>query len=546
MKSGEPIHGDAEYMTIDTNGKVLMPFHSYKQEIKPGIYIVYSSLHGDNWGWNVFDTCKNKYLFTRNYWEIGYSSLLDCFFAFDDSDTLQLDFNGNVIRRIVGYHYRIINGKYCRFVIYKEPYNSVGIQDLDGNVLVSGNYDEIHESLSGKHFYAVVQDREHAYGSQNNKYWIIDPKAKTRFELKYDYIREITAIRKGYPILTINRDTYDYSTKKILQPYDEKDTSMPHYLECKKDGHHYILNLDGEVVIDAGENYVTDVLNDNLDTLLGFKVYGHYDSDYDIYDFYSPDGKFIKTGRDVDMDMFAIRAGYGYAYQRLVDRDLIDDDYSYSAQRTITPRQTKPDSLLNDNSTTEKNLLFFDTETAGLPLDDNAPITDTGNWPRLVQISWILTTTSGEIVKKEDHIIKPNGYTIPKDASDIHGITTEIALNNGEPLASVIDLFIKDCDNAKIFVGHNVEFDISVVGCEMIRLGIADTITKKPFVCTMKSSTDFCKIPGKYGYKWPKLQELHVKLFGREFEDAHNSMSDIEATRDCYLELVKRKIINGQ
>ena len=31
-------------------------------------------------------------------------------------------------------------------------------------------------------------------------------------------------------------------------------------------------------------------------------------------------------------------------------------------------------------------------------------------------------------------------------------------------------------------------------------------------ICTMHKSTDFCKIENGYGYKWPKLIELHEKF----------------------------------
>ena len=42
-------------------------------------------------------------------------------------------------------------------------------------------------------------------------------------------------------------------------------------------------------------------------------------------------------------------------------------------------------------------------------------------------------------------------------------------------------------------------------------------------------STDFCAIQGPYGYKWPKLSELHFKLFRTHFEEAHNAAVDIAA-----------------
>ena len=55
--------------------------------------------------------------------------------------------------------------------------------------------------------------------------------------------------------------------------------------------------------------------------------------------------------------------------------------------------------------------------------------------------------------------------------------------------------------------------------------------------------TDFCKIPGYFGYEWPKLQELYHKLFGCDFEDAYDAMADITATKKCFFEMRKRGLI---
>ena len=189
------------------------------------------------------------------------------------------------------------------------------------------------------------------------------------------------------------------------------------------------------------------------------------------------------------------------------------------------------------------NYLFFDTETTGVPKDYNAPASNTNNWPRLVQLGWILTDESGNEISSGNEIVKPEGFVIPSDASRVHGITTEIALRDGKPLRRVIQAFLKDSEGASCFVGHNVSFDQKVVGAELYRLGIADTISTAKSLDTMKAATDYCKIPGSYGYKWPKLIELHRKLFGCDFEDAHDAMADITATKKCFFEMKRRKLI---
>ncbi|MCF0206424.1 MAG: 3'-5' exonuclease [Bacteroidales bacterium] len=191
-----------------------------------------------------------------------------------------------------------------------------------------------------------------------------------------------------------------------------------------------------------------------------------------------------------------------------------------------------------------KKYLFFDTETVGLPKNYDAPADDTANWPRMVQLSWIFSDDQGQILNKGNYYVRPNGFEIPVQASKIHGITTEIALKEGLELDSVLSLFVADLHSADYLVGHNVTFDIHVVEAEMIRMGFEERLTKMKSYCTMLAGTDFCKLPGYYGgYKWPKLKELYNKLFGCDFERAHNSAADIEATFKCFWEMRKRKLI---
>ncbi len=55
-------------------------------------------------------------------------------------------------------------------------------------------------------------------------------------------------------------------------------------------------------------------------------------------------------------------------------------------------------------------LFFFDTETTGLPQRWNAPVTDVDNWPRLVQLAWIMCDDKGNIIEERSDIIKPEGF----------------------------------------------------------------------------------------------------------------------------------------
>lgn len=181
--------------------------------------------------------------------------------------------------------------------------------------------------------------------------------------------------------------------------------------------------------------------------------------------------------------------------------------------------------------------LFFDTETTGLPRNWKAPVSDVNNWPRLIQLAYLYFDENGNRISGGDFIIKPEGFKIPTDASRIHGISNEKALKEGVLLSDVLQIFQNLIVDSDILVAHNMSFDEKIVGAEFLRLGMENSIPAKRKICTMQSSTNFCALNGPYGYKWPKLSELHYKLFKTGFEEAHNAAIDINATAKCFWEL---------
>ncbi len=192
--------------------------------------------------------------------------------------------------------------------------------------------------------------------------------------------------------------------------------------------------------------------------------------------------------------------------------------------------------------------LFFDTETTGMPDDFDAPVTDTDNWPRVVQIAWAHVSTDPNAIDSTlSYIIRPDGFIIPANVAEVHGITTERAFAEGYPRGKVLEAFSKAVGVSDVLVAHNMSFDLPVVGAELVRLRGKNMLQDVPTICTKEVSTNFCKIPfpgGGCGYKWPKLQELHDKLFGERFDDAHDAGADVKAGARCFLELSRRGIIS--
>jgi DNA polymerase III epsilon subunit-like protein len=191
--------------------------------------------------------------------------------------------------------------------------------------------------------------------------------------------------------------------------------------------------------------------------------------------------------------------------------------------------------------------LFFDTETTGIPRRHDAPAADVRNWPRLVQIAWLLIDAQGQELKSEASLIRPEGFEIPQEATRVHGISTETARRLGIQIGSALSAFALDLSQAECVVAHNVQFDTRVVGAEFFRAGHKnDPIQSKTLCCTMRSSTDFCRIPGgPRGYKWPTLDQLHRKLFGVGVESAHDASTDVRSCAKCFFELKRRGIIGA-
>ena len=193
--------------------------------------------------------------------------------------------------------------------------------------------------------------------------------------------------------------------------------------------------------------------------------------------------------------------------------------------------------------------LIFDTETTGLPKNFKAPISDTDNWPRCIQIAWQLHDLDGSLIENKDFIIYPDGFDVPYQAEKIHGISTDLAKKKGADLTQVLKDFNDAIKQSMFIVGHNVSFDVNIMGCEFFRNSFENQLTQKPILdtCTEKTAL-LCKLKGGRGgrFKLPTLTELNEFLFDDVFAEAHNATADVEATARCFLELIRIKSFTNQ
>ena len=357
------------------------------------------------------------------------------------------------------------------------------------HIIIDKVVDSIYNTLTG-----IVKRNEFDYGFFGSTVAITNNDLIKEFEELFIILDEATTIYE------MNPKTYYQDTLDFLK------TNCASHLVWSRDARERRYDTRG------GENYY-------------FSVGNTYREDNLPYSLDIADGLVQK-----ELEI-AIESGYKPKPEDLVVETVINDKGQFN-YRLMFKRNSK-------------RYLFFDTETTGLPKSYQAPSSDTNNWPRLVQLSWIITDEKGVKIKKANRIIKPSGFNIPKSSETLHGISNDKALQVGKDLEVVLDEFSQDINSAVVIIGHNIEFDKRVIGAEFIRTGRKDIIATKISICTMKTSYEYCRIPdGKGSYRYPKLIELHKKLFGVGFNDAHNAYSDVTATEKCFWELIRLRIIN--
>ena len=193
--------------------------------------------------------------------------------------------------------------------------------------------------------------------------------------------------------------------------------------------------------------------------------------------------------------------------------------------------------------------LIFDTETTGLPEYNEKGIKE---YPYVVQLSWVLYNDEiNDVEIERDRIILlPEGMEVPEDTVAIHGINTEKMRAEGIEPEIVIDEFIEDLSKCDMIIGHNIDFDKSIMFQEFKRNKKFDyRLGKRPVYCTMTMGKNVCKIErknkktGEIYYKKPKLTELHEYLFQQKPANLHNSLIDVLVTCRCFGQMFLKKDI---
>lgn len=212
-------------------------------------------------------------------------------------------------------------------------------------------------------------------------------------------------------------------------------------------------------------------------------------------------------------------------------------------------------------------IMVFDTETSGLP-ERNSSIYEHDKYPYILQLSYVIYDTSDNriCVIKDDYVKIDNYVKISPMSQEVHGISREKCLAEGKPIQQLLMEFNNYLKSVELVIGHNISFDKKMIFVECGRNNIQQQFTwfrgnrkiQRPEYCTMKNTVEFCAIeslrkrkkeeiesiesikPKKIHYKYPKLHELHYKLFGIHVNPnmLHNSRVDVLVTLKCYMKYV--------
>ena len=187
--------------------------------------------------------------------------------------------------------------------------------------------------------------------------------------------------------------------------------------------------------------------------------------------------------------------------------------------------------------------LIFDSSANGKPKSYKAALDDSFNWPRLLHLSWIIL---GEDLKpKEDYnsLVKPEGFMPDAKALISHHLEKEKLMDRGNELKDVLDQFEKSIASCEYVFAHNLKYNEGIVGSEYHRLTRSNPLVGADSYCLMHEATYYCKLPGKKGYKWPTLQEMHSLIFKQGFTPSNHARADVIAATRCFIALKRARAL---
>lgn len=186
----------------------------------------------------------------------------------------------------------------------------------------------------------------------------------------------------------------------------------------------------------------------------------------------------------------------------------------------------------------EKNLpdwahriAVFDTETTGLDLQT----------ARIVTATVVELDVSGNVIVDRPEWLADPEIEIPEAASNVHGITTEIAKAQGrnykEVVSEILDV-LRDCfDRGIPVVAYNAPYDFTILYHQAIALGLEPIGSPSPVIDPLVIDKTF----DKYRRGKRKL-DIVAEFYQVTLDDAHNSKADAIAAGRVGLAVMKNHL----
>ena len=175
-----------------------------------------------------------------------------------------------------------------------------------------------------------------------------------------------------------------------------------------------------------------------------------------------------------------------------------------------------------------KRVAVFDTETTGLDLKTS----------RIVTASVVELDLDGNVVVDRAEWFANPEIEIPKVASDVHGITTEMAVADGrnykEVISEILDV-LRDCFQRGIpVIAYNAPYDFTILMHQAISLGLEPIADPMPVIDPLVVDKTY----DRYRSGKRKL-EIVAKHYSVALDDAHNSKADAIAAGRVGLAIMK-------
>ena len=169
------------------------------------------------------------------------------------------------------------------------------------------------------------------------------------------------------------------------------------------------------------------------------------------------------------------------------------------------------------------NVVVFDVESTGLDTTTD----------EIVQIAALRINNEGKIIDRFNHLVKPTKSV--GGSVVVHGFSDEELAREGEDPRKVFNQFIDFAEDS-VLVGHNVNYDLSILTSQMNRLSIQN-LKYKNYYDTLDIFRRF----------YPNLKN-HKLEFLSEFcnvsqKSTHNAYDDIRATAEILMYSIENQIL---